>query len=69
MHRVGINLFGLGPRGLNLTESIRYLQYSKAKDDVAMDNYQKYFEDLTKWGVGDCESLFTSTSVLFYACM
>lgn len=49
MHRVGVNLFALGPRQLNLKISISYLQWSKAKDEVAMDNYQRYFEDLTVW--------------------
>lgn len=47
MHKVGVNLFALGPRRLKLKITISSLQQSKAKDEVAMDNYQKNSEDLT----------------------
>lgn len=47
MHRVEINLFGLGPRRLNLKITMSYFQYLKAKDEVSTDNYERHLEGFT----------------------
>lgn len=47
MHKLRVNLFALNLRTLNLKITTSYLQQSEGNDEVAMDNYQRHFEDLT----------------------